>query len=101
MNKIIKFIIIATVFLVPLFYLPFTQSPFQFNKEVLLLVAMLVAGALWLFQSVKRRKIEFIHSYLDIPVLLIALAYLFSTIVSTDVSESILNIKGAGLPSFV
>ena len=97
MNKLIKSILIFTVFIIPLFYLPFTQEQFQFNKEMLFLALMLIAGILWFGKAVRQKKLEIIRSPLDVPILLIPLVYGLSTVISPDWLNSLINLNGAGL----
>ncbi|MEK9165290.1 MAG: tetratricopeptide repeat protein [Patescibacteria group bacterium] len=96
MNKLIKLILIFTIFIIPLFYLPFTQEQFQFNKEMLFLILMLIAGVLWFGKAVRQKKLEIIRSPMDVPILLIPLVYGLSTVISPDWLNSLINLNGAG-----
>lgn len=101
MTKLIKSIILFAIFSVPLFYLPFTREQFQFNKEILFLVLMLLAGLLWFSKAVYQKKLEIIRTPLDVPILLIVLVYWLSTLFSADFLNSLVHLRGGGLPSFV
>lgn len=101
LNKIIKSIIVLTVLTVPLFYLPFTQSQFQFNKEMLFLGLTLVASLLFLGRAIRNKKLELIRTPLDIPIILVVVVYGLAMVISSNWQDSLINIHGAGLPSFV
>src|SRR3989339_111746 len=101
LNKLIKFILVLAIFTVPLFFLPFTLEQYQFNKEMLFVGLILLAGLLWIGGAVRQKKLEIVRTPLDIPILLVVLVYGLATIVADDWIASLVNFRGAGLPSFV
>jgi len=100
-RKIIKSIIVFTIITVPLFYLPFTQEQFQFNKEMCFLILMLIAGVLWFGKAILEKRLEIIRTPLDVPILLVVLVYGLATAGSIDWLNSLINLNGSGLPSFI
>src|SRR3989339_236507 len=80
LNKLIKFILVLAIFTVPLFFLPFTLEQYQFNKEMLFVGLILLAGLLWIGGAVRQKKLEIVRTPLDIPILLVVLVYGLATI---------------------
>ena len=100
-SKIIKSILVFAVFITPLFYLPFTQDMFSFNKEMLFSILVLIASVLWFGKSVRDKTVTVIRTPLDIPLLLFVVVYGLATVFSGDRGASLLGINSAGLPSFL
>jgi len=80
LNKIILGGAMILAFLTPLFFLPFTYDFYEFNKNMLLFVIVGILLILWLLKMVLSGKISFKKNVLDLPVLLIAAAFILSTI---------------------
>lgn len=79
-----RFFLWLTVFLTPLFVLPFTAEVFEFNKQFLFYGLTLITLLLWLVQSVLSRAFVFRRTILDIPVLVLWVAMLISSVFSLD-----------------
>jgi len=90
MKKIIKAILYLIVFLTPLFYLPLTSSAFAFNKQVLIIVLVLIALLLWLIQEAKQKKLEIRRTSLDYFVLGFLVIYSLSFVFSLNRHGSLL-----------
>lgn len=83
------------VFLLPLFFLPFTKEMYEFNKLYLLLGLVMVSFLGWMAKSVfVDRSVEIRITPLSIALLPLALAVLVSTIFSQDVITSLLGYYG-------
>jgi tetratricopeptide (TPR) repeat protein len=80
LNKIISGGAMILAFLIPLFFLPFTYDFYEFNKNMLLFVIVGILLILWLLRMVLSGKISFKKNVFDLPVLLIAAAFILSTI---------------------
>jgi len=80
LNKIISGGAMILAFLTPLFFLPFTYDFYEFNKNMLLFVIVGILLILWLLKMVLSGKISFKKNVFDLPVLLIAAAFILSTI---------------------
>ena len=83
MDKIVYRFIQACIFLVPLFFLPYTRDVFEYNKHFFLIVFALVLVIAYAVRMLREKRISFAVSQLDMPVLLLAGAYLISLLVSS------------------
>ena len=81
-DKIAKISIYLLVFLVPIFFLPWTLNPLDFNKQILFLLLIFVALISWILKILASGKFEINLSFLNIPVLIFLLVYGLSTIFS-------------------
>jgi len=81
-QKISKFSIYFLVFLLPIFFLPFTVDPFNFNKQFLIGIFLNFALIFWLIKVFASGKIELNLNFLNIPVLIFLLIYAISTVFS-------------------
>jgi len=81
-DKIAKISIYLFVFSAPLFFLPLTLNPLDFNKQILFLVLIFVALIAWILKILASGKFEINLSFLNISVLIFLLVYGLSTIFS-------------------
>ena len=89
MRKIINFLIkgslYSLVFLMPLFYLPFTIEAHEFNKQYLLVFLVSIAFIAWLAKfAIVRKKLFFRRTALDFWILGFMLIMILSAIFSID-----------------
>tara|TARA_Y100000310_G_scaffold9735_2_gene10478 strand:+ start:600 stop:2981 length:2382 start_codon:yes stop_codon:yes gene_type:complete len=70
------------VFLLPLFFLPWTSSVLDFNKHALLGVLVFISFLAWLVKILISQKLELNLSRLNIPILFLLLIYGLSTVFS-------------------
>ena len=83
------------VFLLPLFFLPFTFEAFEFNKQYLLFFLVSLAFFSWLAKMVLvDKEIRFKRSPLDIFVLAFLFIAILSTVFSVDKSSSLFGFYG-------
>ncbi len=83
------------VFLLPLFWLPFSFEAYEFNKQYLLFFLVSVAFLVWLAKMVLvDKEIRFRQTPLDIPVFLFLLVAILSAIFSVDKNSSLLGFYG-------
>ncbi len=81
-NTVQVFLIRATVFVLPLFFLPITSDFFEFNKAILLIVITLIGLLLWALSKTRGEfKIRF--TPIDLPVFLFAATMLASSLIVT------------------
>ncbi len=73
LDKLIAIIIKGTIFLLPLFFLPWTTEYFEFNKQFLLWLAMPTACFLWLAKLAKQKEIKIKTNPLNAPILIFLL----------------------------
>ena len=77
-----KAVLFATLFFVPILFLPYTQDP-RFAKVVFLEVAAVLAFAAWSFSVILGRRLRYIASPLSIGFLALAVALLASVAFSS------------------
>jgi len=88
--KIIGVSLYSLVFLLPLFWLPFSFEVYEFNKLYLLLFLVLIAfSSFLLWAIVWRKEFRFLHTSLDIPILLFLGASIFSAVFSIEKLSSL------------
>jgi len=94
-NRIIKLSIYLLVFLLPLFFLPFSFEAFEFNKQYLLFFLVSVGLFFWIAKMVLvDKEIRFKRSPLDIFILAFLFIAILSAIFSVDKSSSLFGFYG-------
>ena len=94
-NKIIKLSVYSLVFLMPLFFLPFSYESFEFNKQYLLFFLTIIALFSWLANMVwKNKELRFCRAPLDLPILGFLFIAILSTIFSVDKGFSLFGFYG-------
>jgi len=81
-NFITKYAIYVLIFLMPLFFLPFTNDVLDFNKQYLLLALVAIAVFAQMVKILALGEFEFKKNILHIIVGALLLVYTFSTIFS-------------------
>lgn len=95
LDKIIKFSIYLLVFLVPLFWLPFSFEAYEFNKQYLIFFLVSIAFLAWLAKMIfVEKEIRFRKSPLDILILLFLAIAIFSAVFSIDKNSSLFGFYG-------
>jgi len=95
LSKLIKYSIYVLVFLLPLFWLPFSFEAFEFNKQYLLFFLVSIALFAWLAKMVFiDKEIKFRKTPLDIFVLAFLFVAILSAVFSVDKTSSILGFYG-------
>jgi len=95
LDRIIKIIINLSVFLVPLFFLPFSYEAFEFNKQYLIFFLVLAGFFAWLAKMIfidKELRIK--KTFLDIPILAVVSVAILSAIFSSDRFSSLSGTYG-------
>lgn len=101
-QRVIKFSIYGLVFLIPLFWLPFSFEAFEFNKGYLLFVLVSIGILAWLGKIIFHDKeIRFRRTPLDLYVLGFLLVMIFSALFSQDKISSLLGFYGRFWPSLI
>src|SRR3989344_7616909 len=94
-NKIIAVSINLLVFLIPLFFLPFSFEAFEFNKQYLLFFLVLIALFAWIGRMVLAdQEFRFKRTPLDVFVIGFLFIALLSAIFSVDKGSSIFGFYG-------
>lgn len=95
LEKIIKFCIYLLVFLLPLFWLPFSFEAIEFNKQYLLFFLTSLAFVSWLAKMVVAEgTIKFRKTPLDIFAGLFLTVAILSAIFSVDKNSSVFGFYG-------
>ena len=82
LEKIFRFSIYILAGLIPLWFLPITQDVLNFQKQMLLLVLVIVAVVAWFAKTVSEGELNIRLSWLHIPVLVLVLVTAISTATS-------------------
>ncbi|MBI2038386.1 MAG: hypothetical protein HYT19_00485, partial [Candidatus Nealsonbacteria bacterium] len=94
-SRIIKVSINLLVFLIPLFFLPFSFEAFEFNKQYLLFFLVLIAFFAWLAKMfLVDQEVRLRRTPLDIFVIGFLLMAVLSVIFSVDKGSSIFGFYG-------
>ncbi|PIU03324.1 hypothetical protein COT44_03815 [Candidatus Shapirobacteria bacterium CG08_land_8_20_14_0_20_39_18] len=96
-NRLILLKIAGLVFILPLFFLPLTYDFFEFNKNVLLVFAVIFLTLLWMVKMVINKTVTFRHTVFDLPILGIAAAFIISSLaISPNKLETLLSVNSTG-----
>ena len=82
LKKIAKGSIYLLVFLLPLFFLPWTSNVLEFNKQALLLLLVFVSLTSWLASILVSNRLEINVSFLHLPIVTLLLVIGITTIFS-------------------
>lgn len=99
--KAAKLSVYTLIFLLPLFFLPFTSNILDFNKQALLLFLVFVSLICWLVSSLISNRLEINSNFLNLPVLILLLVSGISVIFSLFRYGSLWGWPFAISPSFV
>lgn len=83
-NRIIFFGFFGIFFLTPIFFTPFNNELFEFNKMILVYSLTTVILGLWILKCLNKKSLILKKTPLDIPILLFVLSQVLSTIFSID-----------------
>ena len=83
LEKIETYILYTTVFLLPLVVLPIFPNPFFLPKLAILCFGITLALLLRAMRTIVSGSLEFSYGKFDLPIILLALAYLVSAILRT------------------
>jgi len=100
-DQVILWSLTLLVFLVPLFFLPFTPRVMEFSKQLLLFAAILIGYVAWLAKGILDKKLTIKRTPLDIPIIAFLIVYLLATIFSQDKVNSLLGAYGQGSTGLV
>ena len=95
LTGIIKTSIYGLVFLLPLFFTPFSFEAYEFNKQYLLFFLVSIAALCWLAKMIIfDKEFRFKRTILDIPILIFMLIGILSAVFSIDTISSVLGYYG-------
>ena len=81
-EKVSKISIYLLVFFLPLFFLPWTGDILNFNKQALLVFLVFIAFFAWMLKILISGKFSFTISWVHIPLIVLFLVLVFSTLFS-------------------
>jgi len=81
-ERISKVSLYLLVFLMPLLFLPWTANVLEFNKQALLIFLVFISVFAWLLNALISGAVKINLSFVHIPVAVLFVAYLVSTILS-------------------
>lgn len=88
LEKIGRLSVYLSVFLIPIFFLPWTNDILDFNKQALFLVLAFLGLVCWLIKTLTSSKLEINTSFLNLSVIILLLASLLSAFLSLFSSAS-------------
>jgi tetratricopeptide (TPR) repeat protein/O-antigen ligase len=88
-SRIIEWGIILLAFLFPIFILPFSSEIFEFPKQILLFSLISLLTFVWVIKMILERSVKFLHSPLTLPILILFVIFLASTIFSINSFSSV------------
>jgi tetratricopeptide (TPR) repeat protein len=100
-NKIVKCCLYTLIFLLPLFYLPFTLETVEFNKQNLLIILSLVAGVAWLGKMAASKKVVWRKSFFNLLALFYLGVYFFSALLGNDKFRGFIGSSGGEKNGFL
>lgn len=99
--KICRALILAGVFLVPIFFLPWTTSVLEFNKQILLIGLSGAVLILWLLHVVVSGRLSWRPNSVDAAVASVLVASVLATLFSLAKFKSLFGLTGSLSESLV
>lgn len=100
-DKIVKWIICIGVFLLPLFFLPWTTEILELNKQLLLVLIAGIGLVTWMLGVVTSGRVRIALTIFDAGALSILVTTLIATIFSLDAGKSLFGLVGNLSDSFI
>ncbi len=97
----IKIPLYLVVILLPIFFYANVSSPFELNKQILLVGLVGISALAWIGKMAWKNEIKFKKSFLLIPVLTFLLIYGISTVYSSYYEQSMWGYFGGESNAFV
>lgn len=94
-KKAVRWMLLAGAALMPLFFLPWTTSVLELNKQMLLVVVASVGLVLWLLDVVMSGKLSWRFNPIDKGLVALAGAVLLSAVFSVAKFKSIFGLAGS------
>src|SRR3989344_6015745 len=91
LEKVSYYILLATAFLIPIFFIPSTSFQFQFSKSVFISFAVLVSLALWLIARLKDGRYLLPNNSVFWGAALVLAVLLISALLSPSVRTSFMG----------
>ena len=94
-DKVIRAIVYACAFLLPLTFSPWTFEALELSKQMLLYILVSAAVLVWALKLLVTRNWRFVKTSLDLPIMALLAAYLLASIFSVDKTSSFLGAYGS------
>src|SRR3989344_4566039 len=94
-DRVIRGIIHALVFLLPVLLTTWTLEPLEFSKQMLLFILTSAALMAWLLKLLVTSTWRFVKTPLDLPILVFVAVYFLASIFSVDRVTSFLGFYGS------
>jgi len=91
---IIRICLYLIVFLVPIFFLPYSASPLELNKNFLFGILVIIASITYLAKVIIKKEGSFFRTFFDLFFIILLIIYIISTILSVNSSASLWGIDG-------
>ncbi len=88
-DKTIRSSFYLLFFLAPLILTPFNYELFEYNKMMAVYGLTVIIFFAWIIKTVVNKKIKFVRTPMDVPILFFFISQLISTIISLDIHVSI------------
>jgi len=82
LDKVIQKLIYILVFLIPLWVLPITTNAIEFNKQILMVVLVVITLILWLVKILNQGEVQWRSSIINIALAAFIVVYVLATIFS-------------------
>jgi len=103
LDKVIQKLIYVLVFLIPLWFLPVTVNAIEFNKQILLVLLVVITLILWLVKILNQGEMQWRSNAINVALGVFVVVYVLATIFSlrpynslvgwsTHLSGSLINI---------
>lgn len=100
-TRIARWLVYAATVVVPLAYLPWTSSPLEINKQLILVVLMSVALVTWLLGVVVSGRLTIRVTPVDKGVYAVALATIVAAVLSVARAKSIFGLSASSSSSLL
>lgn len=100
-HRLINFTLLLLVFALPLLFLPLSSEVREFNKQALLVLAVVVMLGAWVIRTLATRSVSWVKTSLDYILLAYLLVYLVAALFSVDKVSSFLGYYGRFTGSFI
>jgi tetratricopeptide (TPR) repeat protein len=93
-DLIIRWCLYILAFLTPVFFLPITSDQLELPKVLLFYSLILIAAVSWAAKMVVKKKLYFVHSFLDLPIIIFGIVYFASFVFSVNRYNSLVGSPG-------
>jgi Flp pilus assembly protein TadD len=91
LDKVIQKLIYALVFLLPLWFLPITANAVEFNKQILMVLLVVITLILWLVKILNQGEVQWKSSIINIALAAFVIVFVLATIFSVRPYNSLVG----------